>query len=195
MDEKIKLLISELGEIRVKQNIDIGDYLASKKSVQVRAFYLATNIDELIKVILLCQELEINYLLIGSGSKISFSDNNLKGLVIKNRCDNLKIFGIKGKVSRDGLGIQEATIEADAGISLQGLAAYTKKQLLTGLEDLERYPGTLGGSIFMNQTLRNYVHELRVLDKSGKIVSKGLAELNSEDVILSVYFKLKSKPD
>src|SRR5688572_16898882 len=124
MDEKIKLLVTQLGGHRVKTVIEISNKLNSNLGKTVVAFYLATAVSELITSISLCQELKIKYLLIGSGSKIALSKGNFNGLVIKNRTHNLKISGIKGQVSRSGIGVSEALIEAESGVSLKALAEY-----------------------------------------------------------------------
>lgn len=181
MEAKIKLLISELGENRIKQNYNAD------------AYYIATNTRELIKSIKLCLELKIPFLIFGMGSKIALAKNGFKGLVIKNRSDNLKIFGIKGKVSRDGIGVEEAFIEADSGTSLPYLNEFALKQGLGGFEDLANAIGTVGGSIMVNQTLREKAAQIKVLAQDGSIKTKELLGLSNSDIILSIIFKLKAK--
>lgn len=190
--EKIALLKSELGELRVKPQLDISSEMQTRLGGVVGGFYIATSERELIKSVELCRELKVKFLLIGTGSKTAIPPEALDLFVIKNRSDNLKIFGIKGKVSREGLGIEEAFIEAQSGISLAGLAEYAKKQKLTGLEDLQTAVGTIGGSFNINKTLREQAHQVNVLTASGNIESKVTNEVLREDIVLSVVFKLKS---
>lgn len=193
MEEKINLIASQLGEIRVKKNINLSDYLESKFVSDANAIFLATSTQELIKVINLCKELKLDYLLIGSGSKIVISNNYFKGLVIKNRSHNLKIFGVKGKVSRAGIGIREAFIEADSGVILSELSIFSIKQGLGGFENLSTMKGTVGGSILSNFLLRENTTSIKILDKLGLETVKNLNKITAKDVILKVIFHLKAK--
>lgn len=193
MDDKVRLLESVLGETRIKRGIDISEHLQTGLGAKVRAFYIATTTRELIKAIELCRELRINFLLIGSGSKMAISEQGVDGLVIKNRSDNARIFGVKGKVSRNGIGVEEAMVEVDSGISLSGLAGFAQKQGLGGLEELEKAVGTVGGSLAVNQILREKAIQVKALTLSGHEQTKELKDVKREDVILSAVFKLKAK--
>lgn len=193
MDSKINLLIAELGETRVKQNVDLSEYLRTGLGSMAEAFFIATTTRELVKAVELCRELKINFLIIGSGSKMAVSGNGFAGLAIKNRSDNLRIFGIKGKVSRSGLGIEEAFLEVDSGVSLARLSEYGALQKLGGFEVLKSDFGTVGGSIFISQILREKTHMVKVLSLGGEIDEKKLSEVVKSDVVLSVIFKLKAK--
>lgn len=193
MNEKIKLLISELGENRIKINIDVSEYFQNKLGAVAAAFYIATTEKELIKIIQLCNELKIDFLLIGTGSKIALSQDGFSGLVIKNRNDNLRIFGIKGKVSRNGLGIEEALIEAGSGVSLKGLNEYVHAQSLGGFEGFVTTLNTLGGSFYMMPELRLQSQQIKILNHQGLIQIKHEHELSRKDIILSVVFKLQAR--
>lgn len=186
MEEKIKLLISELGEIRVRRDVDLVGGLA-------KAFYIATTTRELIKAIEVCRELKIDYFLIGSGSKVSIFEKEVKGLVIKNRSDNIKISGVKGKVSVIGLGIEEAILEIDSGVTISRLCDFADAQNLMGLEILKGSIGTIGGNLYINPALKSKMEQVKVLTKTGKNKIIKAVDLNQSDVILSVVVKLKTK--
>lgn len=216
--DPFSLLASELGEIRIKRNIDISDQLQSRLGGTVGAFYIATTDRELVRVVELARELRLKFMVLGLGSKTSFPLVTTRGketlplittrgktalakdnpdlLVIKNRSDNLKIFGIKGKVSREGLGIEEAFIEAGSGSSLQNLAEYTSRQKLTGLEDLKGGIGTVGGNFFINPTIREKATAVKILDPRGDIKEvKEVRDVSKDDIILAVVFKLRARKD
>lgn len=192
MEDRLRLLVRSLGEDRVKLNIDVTDYLHTQLGGEARAFYLATTTKELVKAIELCQELKIHYMVVGSGTKVALSGEGLSGLVIKNRSDQAKIFGIKGKISRNGLGIEEALIEADSGMSLSKLSEYSKLQKLGGFENLSNIPGTIGGSFLITPVLKENAQQVKIIDKSGEIKVKVVDQVLKDDVILSVVFKLKA---
>lgn len=193
MEDHIKLLVMNLGDERVKLNVDLSDYMETKLGALSRAFYIATTTRELFRAIQLCKDLKIKYLIMGTGSKMAISEKGFEGLVIKNRSDNLKIFGVKGKVSRAGIGIEEAFLEADSGTSLKRLAEYASKQGLEGLEVLENALGTVGGSLYILPALREKTYQIEVLNARGAIKVKEVSEISKEDIILSATFKLKAK--
>ncbi|MFA5933057.1 MAG: FAD-binding protein [Microgenomates group bacterium] len=193
MEEKINLLVSQLGEIRVKKDADIGEYLGENYKGKIGALYIATSVSELIKVVTLCEELNITYLLIGSGSKVFIKDSKLPVLIIKNRSKNLKIFGVKGKVSRSGIGIKEAFVEADSGVTLPDLAAFSESQGLAGFDDLRLSKSTVGGSILSNKILQDKVTQIIVLSNKNTENRKEIQELSSNEVILRVIFHLKAR--
>lgn len=193
MDEKFKLLNAELGDSRVKRDFDLTEVLQTKLGGISSFFYIATNEKELIKVIQLCNELKINFLIIGTGSKIAISEDGFLGMAIKNRNDSLRIFGIKGKVSRNGLGVEEALIEAGSGVSLKRLNEYVHTQGLGGLEGFENSLNTLGGSFYITPELREKSQQIKILDSGGQIQIKQERELSRKDIILSVVFKLKAR--
>lgn len=195
MDDHIRLLASVLGESRVKENINISEHLHTHMGAVVRAFYIATTTKELVKAVEICGDLEIKVLIVGSGSKVALSDQGFPGLVIKNRSDNLRIFGIKGKVSRQGIGVESAFLEADSGVSLGKLTEFSLQQGLGGFELLKNIPGTVGGSLSMNPTLREKVHQVKVWDKNSETLQKDLSQVRQEDVILAVTFHLKAKKE
>lgn len=195
MEEKIRLLISELGESRVKRDINLTEHLQTKLGGKVAAFYIATTSRELIKAVELCRELGINFLVIGSGSKVAISEGGFLGLVIKNRSDNLKIFGIKGKVSKAGLGVEEALIEAESGASLKKIIDYGLTQGLGGLEGLGNTPGTIGGNFYISPILQEKTKQVRVLNSAGFQKLKLPKEVSRDDLILAIVFRLKAKKD
>lgn len=193
MEDRIKLLARTLGDERVKLDVDLSDYMETKLGASCLAFYIATTTRELIRAVQLCRDLKIKYLIMGTGSKMAISDKGFEGLVIKNRSDNIKIFGIKGKVSRAGIGIEEAFLEADSGTSIARLSGYSAQQGLGGFETIKSVLGTIGGSINILPILRDKTHQVKILNKSGLVKVKQPSGVTREDIILSVVFLLKAR--
>jgi len=192
MDEKIKLLISELGEERVKTGELLKYHTFSNLGGPAEIFYVATNQNELIKILDLAYELKIPYQIFGSGTKLMVSDKGLEGLVIKNRTSNVKIGGIKGKVGKDGIGIEEALIEADSGVSLGKLNEFLKEQKLKDITGFSSLKSTIGGAIFLDKELVDKTQQVKVWDR-GDVMDIPLEELNRKNhVVLSVIVKVKS---
>lgn len=193
MEDKIKLLLRDLGEIRVKVDIDLAEHIQSGLGGLTRAFYIATSQKELIKAVEVCRELRIGYLVIGTGSKIAIASSGFDGLVIKNRNDGIRIFGIRGKVSKLGLGVEEASLEVGSGRSVKSLIEYVNGQGLSGLEQLEHLPGSVGGNFYFNHNVQLLAQQVSVYTKNGAIKTKTGSEVGKDDIILSVVIRLKAK--
>lgn len=186
MNDKLKLLDSELGPNRVRTGIKVSSGVADY-------FFIATSERELVRAVGISKELNIPIIVIGSGSKIKFSSYRINGFVIKNRSDNIKISGVKGKVSRAGLGIAEAFVEAGSGVSLENLNDFTKKQGLECIPLSPKLKGTIGGSFLAIPLVQIYTHRVKVLTKLGSIRIKQFDEVTYEDIIISVTLKFKAQ--
>jgi len=192
VEEKLKLLTSQLGESRVKQDVDLSEYLQTKLKHRARAFYIATTTRELTRVLELCQELKIPFTIFGSGSKSTAFGQDIKGLVVKNRSSSLKVFGIKGKVTREGIGLDEALLEVDSGVSLMKLVEFAAQQGLKGFESVKGMVGTIGGSFQISPILREKATQIKIWTKEGqKIIAPD--QLFRENIIFSIIFKLKAR--
>lgn len=192
MEDKIKLLQGELGELRVQTKVDLSEHLQTELGGAAEAFYIATTTRELIRAAGLCRELKIDFLVIGSGSKIMISEAGLKGLAIKNRSSSIKIFGIKGKVGAGGLAMQEAFLEVDSGVSLSKLAHFAASQKLGGLQLISGIPGTVGGCFFITPALKKLCQQVKVLSR-GTLKVKQPDEVVRGDIILTATMQLKAK--
>src|SRR5687768_17554437 len=115
MDTKFKLIVDSLGADKFKFNEPIKDYASSGNGGMAKLFFIAFTERELIKIITMCRELKLPFFLFGTGSKIMISDAGFNGLVIKNRTKNFHIVSVKGKVSKFGIGIEEALVEVESG--------------------------------------------------------------------------------
>lgn len=193
MNEKIKILKRILGDLRLKENYDLTLDLATKLGGEAKAFFIATNESEFVQAVKLCRQLHLEFLIIGSGSKIAIGKDGFAGLAVKNRVDTIKIAGIKGVASKVGIGIESVMIEAQSGVTLKKLAEFVMFHKLTGLEVLKNSIGTIGGSLLLNEILRSKTQKVKVLTQGDEIIRKDLNTLLKGDIILSVIFKLKRK--
>jgi UDP-N-acetylenolpyruvoylglucosamine reductase len=176
MESRINILISQLGELRIKKNIDIAEYTESKTSAIAKLFFLAVSNRELVRAMELCIELKIPYLVFGAG--------------IKNRADQIKIAGVKGKMTSQGWGVEQAVVEAESGASLKKLSEFAQFQKLIGLEKIGELPGTIGGNLKINFPLQVLTSQVVVYDEDGDQHTKKVDELHHADVIVSAHFKL-----
>lgn len=166
-------------------------------------YYIAENIDDLVKAIKLARQIDLPYFILGNGSNIIFSDYGFPGLVIKNNTSNIAFMK------------ETSQVIVDSGVNLQKLILESTSQDLAGLEFLYGVPGTVGGAIYgnagaYNQSIGDYVKYVTLLmpssgeEKEPKIVqyerewldftyrSSKLKKINSliKPVILSAKIQL-----
>lgn len=190
MENRLKLLIDSIGKDRFKLNEPLKGHTFSKSEGRAQAFYIATSSLELTQILDLSLELKIPYFIIGSGTKVVLS-KSVSGLVIKNRSSSIKIAGIKGKVSKEGIGVEQAMIESDSGVSLSKLNKFVKEQNLKAIDGFSSLHSTVGGSIFLDPLLRGATQSIKVWNE-GDVMEIKLDALKRSQVVLSVIFKFKS---
>lgn len=193
MDEKFKIIVSLLGSERVKLGEKLFHHTYTKLNSEAEGFYIATNQRELVEVLNLVYELKIPFFVIGSGTKFLTKKKIIRGLVIKNRTSSIKIGAIKGKVSLSGIGIEEAQVEVDSGVSVNRLNEFLNEQNLKLLQGISSSLSTIGGAIFIDSNLQYLSQQIKVWDK-GDIETIDILSLDrKKHVILSVVFKVKAR--
>lgn len=193
MDSKYKLIVDSFGKDRFKFNEPLEDYTALHSGGPAKLFFIAFTERELIKIIDMCRQLKVSHFLFGSGSKIMISDNGFNGLVVKNRTKNIQTVSVKGKVTKFGIGVEEALIEVESGVSINRWVEYLDSQNLESLE-FARIPGTIGGNLFISRFLQNRVKSIKVLDLKSKLLQINVETLRpKEHIIISAVFRIKAK--
>lgn len=190
MEDKLKLIQQALGKSRIKLNEKLTYHTFSKSDGVAEGFYIATTVRELIEVLDLCNELKISYFIVGAGTKI-ITSATIKGMVIKNRTSAIKLAGIKGKVASGGIGIEEAYVEADSGVSLNKLNEFVKKQKLQEITGFSSLHSTVGGSMMLDPLLRRATQGLKIYS-DGEVEEIKLDQLKKDMVVLSVIFKFRA---
>ena len=190
MNDKIKLLVNTLGSERVKLNEKLSHHTFSKIGGPAKYFYIATNQNELQRVLNLAYQLDIPIFVLGNGTKFLTSAQGIKGLVVKNRTSQIKIGGVKGKVSQKGLGIEEALVEVDSGVSLGKLNEFLKSQGLKEIINLNSLNATIGGSLQLDPNLDQTIQKIKVWEQ-GEILEIDFIDLKRiRQVVLSVVLKI-----
>lgn len=193
MDSKYKLIVDSFGKDRFKFNEYLKDYTALKVGGPAKLFFIAFTSQELIKIIGMCRELNLPFFLFGSGSKIMISDNGFDGLVIKNRTKNIQTVSVKGKVTKYGIGVDEALIEVESGVSINRWIEYLNSQSLESSE-FASIPGSIGGNLLLSKLLQNRTKSIKVLDSKSEITEIPVETLSPKrHIIISAVFRIKAK--
>ena len=114
------------------------------------------------KLIALCKEENVPFLMIGAGSNLLVSDEGIDGVVCR-LGEGFNQIDIRGDV-----------ITAGAGVSLAKLAKAAQREGLSGLEFASGIPGSLGGAIYMNAgayggEMKDVVFETEYMDENGAL--------------------------
>lgn len=193
MDNKYKLIIDSFGKDRFKNDEPLKNYTASNLGGPAKLFFIAFTSRELLKIITMCRQLRLPCFLFGTGSKIAMSDAGFNGLVIKNRTKNIQTVSVKGKVTKLGIGVDEALIEVDSGVSIGKLVEYLNTQNLATI-DFAGIPGSIGGNLFFSKSLQNRTKSIKVLTSQSEIDQISVGTLRpKEHIIISAVFKIKAK--
>lgn len=191
MEEKYKILVRVLGNERIKLNESLKYHLVNPTEGFAECLYTATSLKELEKILNLTQELKIPFTLIGAGSKVIISSEGIKGLTIKNRTSGIRVSGVKGKVSNSGIGVEEAMVEVDSGVSIQKLNEFLKAQGLKQITGIHIPFATIGGSLYIDSRLADLAQKIKVWSH-GEVFDIEILELKRGDYILSVIFKVRA---
>ncbi len=193
MDSKFKLIIDSIGGDRFKFDEPLKDYTALNIGGPAKLFFIAFTAGELIKIIGMCRQLNLPFFLFGTGSKIMISDNGFDGLVIKNRTKNIHTISVKGKVTKFGIGVEEALVEVESGVSIHKFIEFLDSQ---GLEtaNFAGMPGSIGGNLFLSKFLQNYTKSIKVLNLNSKLEEIEAGNLSPKrHIIISAVFRIKAK--
>lgn len=133
--------------------------------------YVKPSLEQLSKVITLCQQFEIPWMVIGNGSNLLVGDKGIRGVVIE-----------MGKYA-DQVTVEGDTVTAEAGAMLAAVAKQAARAGLGGMEFASGIPGTIGGAIVMNAgayggEMKDIVTSVTVLTKTGEQKKISLEELN-----------------
>ena len=107
-------------------------------------FVQALTLEHLMGWVTLARDYDMEMLILGRGSNVLISDAGIRGVVIENDCGayELRVHGNNGG--------QSATLYAESGASLPGLAYRTARQGWAGLEWAIGIPASVGAAVVNN---------------------------------------------
>ncbi|MCS7317771.1 MAG: FAD-binding protein [Candidatus Dojkabacteria bacterium] len=179
MKSKIKKLIQKLNPSKTKILEPLAKYTTIGIGGPAEIFYEPTTKDELITAVRAARALEIPITMIGGGSNILVSDTGIKGIVIRNRSDKIRVFwkynitkqqyidtnNLKVKhryqvtntnihsfsdLNYDESMYPRIKVYLESGVNMPYAINYLLSKGITGLQWYARIPGYLGGWIYNN---------------------------------------------
>lgn len=183
-------LFETLGQ-NLKQNEKLAPYTTFGIGGEALFFYVAKKTEDLIQAVQIAKEGRIPFFVLGGGSNVLVSDSGFKGLVIKNKCNQILL--------------SDKEITCQSGAFLDDLISLGCENSLSGMEFAAGIPGTVGGAVYGNagalgKAVGDLLTEAVILNSQGKIekVEKEYFEFGyresklkkTKDLLLSATFKL-----
>ncbi len=133
--------------IQIRRDVLLAPLTTMKVGGTADYFATVTTTDQLLKLVRWARALSLPYFLLGGGSNILISDRGIRGLVIENRCRQVRIDAAPCcQVPRD----DRPYLMAESGAAMAGAARTSVRAGLTGLEWAVSVPGTVGGAVVGN---------------------------------------------
>lgn len=125
---------------RVRLNVPLNQYTSSRLGGPADVLLTASKIEELEAMVTFLWGSEIPFIILGGGSNVLVSDAGFRGVVILNRCRQVR-FDQKEN---------PPTVWAAAGANLGVVARMAATRGFSGLEWAVGIPGTVGGAVVGN---------------------------------------------
>ena len=150
-----------INEENIIIDASMDKYTSFKAGGKAKALIIVEDKEQLKRLLKFVNEKKWEYILIGNGSNLLFSDEGYEGVVIK--------LGEGFKKIR----ISDNTITAGASCLLSQVSYFAMENGLTGFEFASGIPGTLGGGLFMNAgayggELKDVVITVNAISPDGK---------------------------
>lgn len=172
MTERIRRRFCEIvGEERVLTEEPMARHTTFRIGGPADYFIELGSQEEIRQALLLCQEEEIPWFVLGRGSNLLVGDKGFRGAI-------LSIYRHFQSIETE-----KETVRADAGALLTTLTGRLLEESLTGMEFASGIPGTVGGAVMMNAgayggEMKDIVKEVTVLTGEGKILTLSCEEMN-----------------
>ncbi len=192
-----KNLINKLKHIKnlqVNLDIPLKKYTSFKVGGPTDIFLIPGSINSLKKALAIINNSNLPYFVLGKGSNVIAGDKGFRGIII-----------YTGKLNT--VKINNNTLKAECGLTLNTLAEKALNKNLTGLEFISGIPGSLGGALYMNagaygKEIQDIVKNVLTLTYDGReknYTKKELAfnyrhSILQEKPLIAVRATLKLKP-
>ncbi len=162
---------SDLG-VEIRRDVTLASSTTMKVGGPADYFATVTASEQLQKLVAWCHEVRLPYFVLGGGSNILISDRGVRGLVIDNRCRQVRI-------EEQG---NRWVLIAESGAAMAGAARTSVRAGLTGLAWAVSVPGTVGGAVVGNAgahggEIKDVLLHALVMDETGAVQRMNVADL------------------
>jgi UDP-N-acetylmuramate dehydrogenase len=154
-----QLLESAFGQSRVRRDVPLRDFTTFRVGGPADWLVETHSSDEILTALAVARTAGVPVTILGGGSNVLIADAGVRGLVVRPR---------HGEIAR----LDDATVRADAAVTINGLVRWTIMHAAAGLEAWAGTPGTVGGAVFGNahfggRLIGELISEVRLADRHG----------------------------
>lgn len=162
-------LAAVCGPARVRPRESLAPYTTFRVGGPAEWFVEARSRGEILALLDVARSAAITVTILGGGSNVLVSDAGLRGLVVRFR---------GGEVRR----LDASHVQADAGVTINGLVRWTVARGMAGLEAWAGTPGTVGGALYGNahfggRMIGELVECVEVSTREGVVQKLGAPEM------------------
>lgn len=196
MNKNLEQLEQKIGK-RIAHNEPLALHTTLKDNTLAEYYVEVERQEDLVKAVQAAQELGMPIVVIGSGSFLSYPDETIAGLIIKNNCRKFDKMSMRGKISGQEVGVSEVLVQAESGTLMNQLVRFTIEEGLEGLEYQLGMPGTVGGALhtdagYKKTRVSDVLSAIRVLTDQGEVATymTDFKKHLTKGILLSAIFRL-----
>lgn len=125
---------------KLQENVRMANYTTTRVGGPASGMISVHSADEMRRTVKILWELDAPFRILGSGSNLLVSDAGYKGVMVHNRCHNVRI-DTKG---------EQPVIFAEGGANLGAVSRQASLRGVSGFEWANSIPGTVGGAVYGN---------------------------------------------
>lgn len=176
---QLDLTVPEQLGLTIRRNVALAPLTTMKVGGPADYFVTVSTTDQLLKLVRWARAVSLPYFLLGGGSNILISDRGMRGLVIENRCRQVRIDEAPCCVFPHD---DRPFLMAESGAAMAGVARTSVRAGLTGLEWAVSVPGTIGGAVIGNAgahggEVKDNLVDVLLIDSEGAVQEYQVADL------------------
>ena len=125
---------------KLQENVRMAKYTTTRVGGPASGMISVHTAEEMRRTVKILWELDAPFRILGSGSNLLVSDAGYKGVMVHNRCHNVRI-DTKG---------EQPVIFAEGGANLGAVSRQASLRGVSGFEWANSIPGTVGGAVYGN---------------------------------------------
>lgn len=129
IDERLE----RIHDLTVQRGVPLANLTTWRIGGPAERLAMVKSVDAFVETVRACRETSTPFVILGGGSNVLFSDNGMRGVVIR--------------VQANAMAFQDASVTAEAGVVYTALALQAAKRGLSGMEFAATIPGTVGGAV------------------------------------------------
>jgi UDP-N-acetylmuramate dehydrogenase len=158
--------------IPIQRGVPLAPHTTMKVGGPAQYFATVQSTDQMIKLVRWARGVALPYFILGGGSNMLISDAGISGLVIYNRCRQVRVDQARCcDYPRD----DRPYLMAESGALMAGVARHSVREGLVGLEWAVSVPGTVGGAVVGNAgahggEVKDTLEYAMIIDSAGDVV-------------------------